>query len=123
MHVIARDNDIMLSASVDESLPQTLIEMMRSGLIGVAGLSGGIGELIEDGETGYLTSDLSPHGLANVLERAINDRQKWPEVAANACALIECDYSIAKNTTALLNLLIECAQLESSPFGRLAPPP
>jgi glycosyltransferase involved in cell wall biosynthesis len=119
MHVIARDNDIMLCASVDESLPQTLIEMMRSGLIGVAGLSGGIDELIENGKTGYLTSDLSPHGLAGVLEQAIGDRQRWPEVAANACALVERDYSVAKNTTALFNLLIECAQLESSPFGRL----
>jgi glycosyltransferase involved in cell wall biosynthesis len=122
MHVIARDNDIMLSASVDESLPQTLVETMRSGLIGVAGLSGGIDELIENGKTGYLTSDLSPQGLAGVLEQAIDDRARWPEVAANACALVECDYSIAKNTTALFNLLIECAQLETSPFGRLAHP-
>jgi glycosyltransferase involved in cell wall biosynthesis len=119
MHVIARDNDIMLSASVDESLPQTLIEMVRSGLIGVAGLSGGIDELIEDGTTGYLTSDLSPQGLADALEQAISDRERWPEVAANAYALVGRDYSIAKNTTALLDLLIECAQLESSPYGRL----
>jgi len=120
MQVIARDNDIFLSASVDESLPQTLLETMRSGLIGVAGLSGGIDEVIENGKTGYLTSDLSSQGLADVLAQAINDRERWPEVAANACALIERDYSIAKNTTALFNLLIECAQIESSPFGRLA---
>ncbi|MEA2874631.1 MAG: hypothetical protein QOH67_4933 [Hyphomicrobiales bacterium] len=122
MHAIARDNDIILSASVDESLPQTLVEMMRSGLIGVAGLSGGIDELIENGKTGYLTSDLSPQGLAGVLKQAIDDRARWPEVAAHACALVERNYSVAKNTTALFNLLIECAQLETSPFGRLASP-
>ena len=122
-HLMARNNDIVLSASVDESLPQTLVELMRCGLIGVAGLSGGIDELIEDGQTGYLTTDLSPRGLADVLERAISDRHRWPEIARNACALVERDYSIAGNTTSLLNLLIEGAQLESSPFGRLAPAP
>ena len=121
MQVIARDNDVIFSASIDESLPQTLVELMRCGLIGAAGLSGGIDELIEDGKTGYLTTDLSPYGLAVVLERAIKDRQRWPEVAKNASALIESDYSIGANTAALLDLLIEGAQLESSPFGRLAP--
>jgi glycosyltransferase involved in cell wall biosynthesis len=117
---MVRDNDIILSASIDESLPQTLIELMRAGLIGVAGLSGGIDELIEDGTSGYLTADLSSRGLADVLERAIGDRKRWPEIAANANALIERDHSIAGNTTSLLNLLIEGAQIESSPFGRLA---
>ena len=49
---------------------------MRMGLIGVACLSGGIDELIEDERTGYLTSDCSPEGLADVLERAIRDSSR-----------------------------------------------
>lgn len=120
-HRMVQENDIVLSASIDESLPQTLVELMRGGLIGVAGLSGGIDELIEDGKTGYLTTDLSPHGVADVLQRAIEHRERWPEVARNAGALVEREYSIGENTTALIDLLIEAAQLESSPFGRLAP--
>ena len=120
--VMAQENDIVLSASVDESLPQTLVELMRCGLIGVAGLSGGIDELIEDGRTGYLTTELSPHGLAEVLQRAIRDRPRWSEVAQNASTLIVRDYSIGANTAALLDMMIEGAQLESSPFGRLAAP-
>jgi glycosyltransferase involved in cell wall biosynthesis len=107
-------------ASADESLPQTLVDMMRLGLIGVAGLSGGIDEVIENKRTGYLTTDLSPRGLADVLMRAIGDRPRWPEVAANARALIDRDYSIARNTAVLLDLLIEGARIERSPFGRLA---
>ena len=95
---------------------------MRCGLIGVAGLSGGIDELIEDGRTGYLTTELSPHGLAEVLQRAIRDRPRWSEVAQNASTLIVRDYSIGANTAALLDMMIEGAQLESSPFGRLAAP-
>jgi len=94
---------------------------MRMGLIGVACLSGGIDELIEDGRTGYLTSDCSPEGLADVLERAIRDRDNWPAISARARQRIEQDHSLDANTGALLNLMIEGAQLESTPYGRLAP--
>ncbi|MEJ0075770.1 MAG: glycosyltransferase [Alphaproteobacteria bacterium] len=118
-HEMARDNDIVLMASTDESLPQTLAEMMRLGLIGVAGLSGGIDELIEDRVSGYLTSDLSPRGLADVLARAIADRRRWPDIATAARKRLDAEYSIVGNTSALLNLLIDGAQIESSPFGRL----
>lgn len=123
MDDIARENDIVLMASTDESLPQTLVDLMRLGLIGVAGLSGGIDELIDDGTTGYLTKDLSPYGLANVLARAIADRARWPAVAQEAAARIAAEYSIERNTTRLLNLMIEGAQIENSPFGRLAAQP
>ena len=41
---IAKNNDIILSASLDESLPQTLLELMRLGLIGAGVLSGGDNE-------------------------------------------------------------------------------
>jgi glycosyltransferase involved in cell wall biosynthesis len=123
MHHIAAANDVVLSASIDESLPQTLAELMRMGLIGVACLSGGIDELIEDGRTGYLTSDFSPEGLADVLERAIRDRGRWPEISAQARQRIEREHSAEVNTAALLNLMIESAQLERSPYGRLADVP
>jgi hypothetical protein len=118
--VIAKNNDIVLSASVDESLPQTLIELMGAGLVGVAGLCGGIDELITDGDTGYLTADLSPRGLADVVRRAIRGQDRWPAIVANARAMIAREYSIATNTTSLLDLLIRGAQTESTPFGRLS---
>jgi glycosyltransferase involved in cell wall biosynthesis len=121
MQKIADDNDVVLMASVDESLPQTLVELMRLGLVGAAGLSGGIDEVIKDHVTGYLTQDMSPRGLADVLLRAINDRNRWPEIVQNARKHIDADYDLASNTEALLALLIEGAQIESSPFGRLKP--
>jgi colanic acid/amylovoran biosynthesis glycosyltransferase len=118
---IADDNDIVLMASVDESLPQTLVEQMRLGLVGVAGLSGGVDEVIKDQVTGYLTLDMSSRGLADVLLRAIHDRNRWPEIVKNARKHIDAEYDLVGNTEALLKLLIEGAQIESSPFGRLKP--
>lgn len=120
MHHIAAQNDIVLSASVDESLPQTLAELMRMGLVGVACLAGGIDEAIEDGRTGYLTRDFSARGIADVLERAIRDKARWPQIVANARQRIARDHSTVVNTAALLDLMIESAQVESSPYGRLA---
>jgi glycosyltransferase involved in cell wall biosynthesis len=116
---IALENDIILSASIDESLPQTLIELMARGLVAVCGLSGGIDELVRDGETGYLTRDLSAGGLADALQRAIEDRGRWGEIRTAAFALIAEDYSEGATTTALLNLLIEAAAIEAAPSGRL----
>jgi glycosyltransferase involved in cell wall biosynthesis len=89
MDQIVLENDVILSASIDESLPQTLLELMRRGLIGVAVLSGGIDEVVAHGQTGYLTRDASAKGIADVLEAAIADRAHWSDVAVRARARVD----------------------------------
>jgi glycosyltransferase involved in cell wall biosynthesis len=74
---ITRENEIVLSASTDESLPQGLLFQMYEGLIGVAVLSGGIDEVVTDGRNGYLTQDPTPSGIAAALARSIEDRDRW----------------------------------------------
>ena len=121
LEAMAENNDIILTASTDESLPQTLGEMMGRGLVAVAALSGGIDEIVLDGVTGYLTKDLSAAGLASVLERAICDRARWPEIRRAAADLLRQEYCEAVTSAALLDLLVECAMIESGTHGRLAP--
>ena len=104
---IAGENDIILSASIDESLPQTLAQLMDMGLLAVAGLAGGIDEIVVDGETGFLTTDLSSEGLAEALERAFAAASRWPRIICQARALIAAKYSATKTTGVLLTLLNE----------------
>ena len=111
---IAEANDILLSASSDESLPQTMIEMMSRSLIVVAGLSGGIDEIVEDGQTGYLTTDLSSRGLAEVIKRAIDDRNNWDLIRSSAIRLLQEQFSEATTTATLLELLTNAAALETT---------
>lgn len=110
---ISTSNDVVLSASVDESLPQTLIALMKEGLIGVACLSGGIDELIIDQVTGYLTRDCSSAGIAEVLSRAIKGRDHWADITSRAQIAINSEYSPGPATGALLKLLIHGVRIAS----------
>ncbi|WP_433766618.1 glycosyltransferase [Pseudomonas putida] len=104
---VAAGNDIILSASLDESMPQTMLEMLRSGLVGVAVLSGGIDEILKDGQTGYLTYDASVDGIVAVLRRAIDDRANWADRVRQTQAILARDYSQHATTSALVSLMFE----------------
>ncbi|MFM0629601.1 glycosyltransferase [Paraburkholderia xenovorans] len=104
---IAANNDIILSASLDESLPQTLLELLRCGLVGAGVLSGGIDEILTDNVTGYLTHDSSVDGIAAMLRRAIENRADWPERIRETQAILARDYSRRSTSNALVTLLFE----------------
>jgi glycosyltransferase involved in cell wall biosynthesis len=112
---IARDNDIVLSASLDESLPQGLLFQMYQGLLGVAVLSGGIDEILVDGETGFLTKDPSPAGIASALRRALDNRMRWAEITERARNVIWKECSAMRMTYCLLELCRESIVLRPSP--------
>ena len=104
---ITRNNEMVLSASTDESLPQGLLFQMFKGLVGVAVVSGGIDEVVADGRSGYLTHDPAPRSIADALARAIEDRDRWREVAENARRTIFAECNTAHTTGRLLDLLEE----------------
>jgi hypothetical protein len=108
---IARENEIVLSASTDESMPQGLLFQMYQGLIGVAVLSGGIDEVVTDGCNGYLIQDPTPPSIAAALVRCIEDRYRWCEVAAEARCTIADQCSASHTTGQLLDFLGECVVL------------
>ncbi|MDH3311116.1 MAG: glycosyltransferase [Gammaproteobacteria bacterium] len=54
-----------------ENFPNTCIEAMASGLPVIASRDGGMAEMIEDGQTGWLASESGREGLATALERAL----------------------------------------------------
>ena len=104
LDAIASANDIILSSSTDESLPQTVAECMARGVIPVAVLSGGIDELITDGANGFITIDHAPENITSALERAIHNRAHWGEMR-NASALLLSEYSVEKARSSLIELL------------------
>ncbi len=83
--------DLFVSPSLEENLPNTIIEAMASGTPAVAFAIGGTGELIEPGATGYLATagdseDLA-EGLTAVLDEAMFEarmgRRSRDAMAAN----------------------------------------
>jgi glycosyltransferase involved in cell wall biosynthesis len=113
---IASANDLILSSSIDESLPQTVAECMVRGLIPVAVRSGGIDELVIDGTNGFVVKDHAPAKITDSLAKAIHRRSNWGEMRAASASVLS-EYSIEKARSSLI-ALIEIG-LHSAQSGRL----
>ncbi len=70
---LLQGSDIFALASVGEAFGLVLTEAMACGLPVVATQSGGIVEIVEDGETGFLVSALNSEAFAAALRRLIED--------------------------------------------------
>jgi glycosyltransferase involved in cell wall biosynthesis len=104
LDAIANANDIVLSSSTDESLPQTVAECMARGLIPVAVLSGGIDELISDEKNGFIARSHAPEEIADALAKAIHCRDRWQQMREVSIAILS-EYSIARARFSLIELL------------------
>ena len=113
------ENDIVLSVSADESLPQTLTQAMAAGLVAVACPAGGIAEVVRDGETGFLARGFAVADIAAALERALRQRQTWPELIERARELLIEEYSEPLTTNRLLTFCLRGADIAASPGARL----
>ncbi len=67
-------SDIFVLISDWEGLPYTIIEAMMAGLPVIASEVGGVGELVKDGETGFLVERKDVAGLTAALQRLIGNR-------------------------------------------------
>ncbi len=78
--------DIMVNASTShESFPGSLVNGHAAGLPAVATTMPGSGEIIVEGETGYLIPINDPDRLANALEKMLNlSPEKLAQMGANA---------------------------------------
>ncbi|WP_181586742.1 glycosyltransferase [Paenibacillus taichungensis] len=106
MEEIISNNDIILSTSVDESIPQTLLICAAGGLIPVACPCGGIPELIVDELTGYLSKDFTTISIFQTLEKAIKNKGKWKGISNNINDLINNEYSLELVRSKLLEHLM-----------------
>jgi glycosyltransferase involved in cell wall biosynthesis len=68
--------DVFVLPSLDEGFGVAALEAMASGLPVVASAVGGLCELVQHGETGWLVPAAAPAQLAHRLRELINDRQK-----------------------------------------------
>ena len=106
LDTIADENDIILSAALDESLPQTVAECMARGLIPVVALTGGLDELVIDGSNGFIAPSHDPEHLAGALERALRAQGDWPKLRRQS-ALVLSAFDGDRATEDLLCLLVK----------------
>lgn len=79
-----RAASVLLFPSENEAFGRVLVEAMGSGIPVVATRSGGVPEIIRDGEDGFLTSPNNPEELAYALLRVLMDEQIRNQLSENA---------------------------------------
>ena len=66
-------SDLFVLSSLEEGMPNALLEAMSAGVPGVATDVGGVGEIITDGNEGYLVPPRQPALMADRLVRLLAD--------------------------------------------------
>ena len=59
--------DVLVVPSFNEGMPRVILEAFSAGVPVAAFPSGGVAEIIRDGDTGFLAAELTTHGLATRL--------------------------------------------------------
>ncbi|MFA5027725.1 MAG: glycosyltransferase [Candidatus Methylomirabilota bacterium] len=76
--------DVVISSSRNEGTPVALIEAMAAGVPVLATDVGGVGDLVADGETGWLVPPADPGAMAARLQTLLADRAGAERAAARA---------------------------------------
>ena len=104
--------DLMVLPSFDEGMPYALVEAMAAGLPIVSTLVGGIPDLIQDGQNGFLISPGCASELADKTVRLVNDTSLHTTISETNHALARRRYSVRAMFQQIMNL---CERLLADP--------
>ena len=99
--------DVSCLSSVHEGAPMIVIESMAAGLPVVATDCGSIGDMIVDGEQGFVVPVGDADAIADRLQRLADDAQLRTQLGKNGRAKVERDFQIAGTARAYEQLLAE----------------
>lgn len=96
--------DIFVLPSYFEGQPVALLEAMAYGCAIVASETGGIPQMISDGQTGILVMPQDAESLQQGLERVLSDTELCRKLGENARRRVQKDFSIDNNIEELLQI-------------------
>ncbi len=102
--------DLLALPSLQDNLPNTMIEAMASGTPVVAFDVGGIADFVSPSETGFLAPARDSNALASKIEEALSNKHRLNEMSAKCrdIAVKECSLAVqAERYRKLFNSLIE----------------
>ena len=100
--------DILILPSIQgEGLPLSILEALSQGIPVVASDISGVGEVIKDGETGFLVPPGDVYGLAGKIKVLLEDEILRKELGDKGQSLVTSRFSIDKNCEAVLKVYEE----------------
>lgn len=88
--------DCFLLTSISEGIPLTIIEAMAAGIPVISTGVGGVPEMINHGETGFLTNAGDADGLAVAITKLCQEPELCEQVARNAIATAAQQFSLQR---------------------------
>jgi glycosyltransferase involved in cell wall biosynthesis len=99
--------DVFVAPSVEDNLPNTVMEALACGVPAVAFSIGGMADLIEHEATGYLAQPLDPNDLAHGLGWVLEDRERYSRLAERARHKVETEFAVELVARQYLDLYAE----------------
>lgn len=100
--------DIFCLPTYGDCLPMVLSEAGAAGLPLVATNVGGIGEVVKEGETGFLIPAGDGAALTAALRTLVENPSLRLTQGTQAAALVQRDFDVERNTERLLTLMKQC---------------
>jgi len=88
--------DVMIVPSIQDNLPNTIMESLACGTPVVAFNIGGIPDMIEHQKNGYLAKPFDTTDLANGIEWVLEDNSRWEKLSKNAREKVIKEFDIVK---------------------------
>ncbi|QGM46597.1 glycosyltransferase [Methylocystis heyeri] len=88
--------DIVLVPSRDDAGPLVAMSALSAGKIVVISSTCGVSSYVTDSESGFVLAHNGPRDVAETLQRALDMRDKWPEIGANARKVYDEHFSPAR---------------------------
>jgi len=106
IHSVLSNLDLLIVPSAPgEATTRVILEAFAAGVPVVATRSGGIPEIVSDGETGYLVPTADPASLAAKIREALDDENALRRIACNAQRAWRERYTLAHYQSRILNIL------------------
>ena len=112
MHYV-RKADVLVLPSIIEGLPGVILEAMISKVVTVAYNVGGVSEVVQNGETGYLIEKNDETGFVNAIEKALTQDNQL--LIQNAYELVNQKYNntaIAKQFEKVYFSILNSAKIQ-----------
>ena len=103
--------DIFALASEREEMPVAILEAMAAGLPVIAVDTGGIAEMVADGETGFLVGARDPAAMGERLQRLAADAGLRTRMGSAGRARAFAEFGLGANLTRIEAVLAEAAAL------------
>jgi len=108
--LMAKCHVLLLPTMIQEAFARVVLEAMASGLVVIGTLTGGTGELLQDGVTGLAFSPGDSHDLARQIRRLLQEPELRQRLATKGQQMVLQRFSLERMVSEVERLLVEaCA--------------